>query len=342
MGHNTNRVGSAAHKRAVGEHAVVLGAGIAGLLAARVLSEFYDSVSVVERDQAPGHPTHRKGVPQGRHVHMFLSRGTQVLAELFPGLIDELGAAGAVIINDGDLSRFYVRTGHYELQRSGTLTDPTAVTLCLASRPFVESHLHRRVAALPNVALLDGHEVIEPVVEAQAVIGVRIVHRDNGAPTDLSAALVVDAMGRSARTPAFLEAMGYGRPPETRSTATLGYSSQLLGIPYGCIDKQMVVFNLGGGGKPGGLLLACENDTWMFAVGRTIDTGGAPPDFTTMLELAARALPPDIMAGLRQAHPPSATPRRCGDATTRCRDSPAGCSSSAMRCAAPIPCTGKA
>lgn len=159
------------------QHAIVLGAGIAGLLAARVLSDFYDSVSVIERDKAPGHPVHRKGVPQGRHVHMFLSRGTQVLAEHFPGLIDELRAAGATVINDGDLSRFYLRTGRYELQRSGTLTDPTAVTLCLASRPFVEFHVHRRVAALSNVTFLDGHDVIEPLAAGEAVTGARILHR---------------------------------------------------------------------------------------------------------------------------------------------------------------------
>ncbi|EUA29536.1 NAD(P)-binding Rossmann-like domain protein [Mycobacterium intracellulare] len=160
----------------------MLGAGIAGLLAARVLSDVYDSVCVIERDKTLGLPIHRTGVPQGRHIHNFLSRGTQVLAELFPGLIDELGAAGAVVIDDGDLSRLYVRAGRYELQRAGTLTDPTAVTLCLATRPFVESHVHRRVANLPNVRFLEGHEVIEPLTEANAIAGVRIVQHDNGTP----------------------------------------------------------------------------------------------------------------------------------------------------------------
>ncbi|OBB98695.1 FAD-dependent oxidoreductase [Mycobacterium sp. 852002-40037_SCH5390672] len=286
----------------VGEHAVVLGAGMAGLLTARVLSEFYDSVSVVERDTFLGHPAHRKGVPQGRHVHMFLGRGTQVLAELFPGVIDELGAAGAVVVTDGDLARFYVRVGRYELKRSGKFADPAAVTLCLASRPFVEFHVRRRVAGLSNVVVLDGHDVVEPLADGDVVTGVRIMRRDNGTVSDLPADLVVDAMGRAAHTPAFLDALGYGRPPETRSTATLGYSSQLLTMPKGCIDKQMVVFNLGGGGKPGGLLLACEHDTWMFAVGRTVEAGGAPADFAAMLGLAAAALPREIMDGLRQAH----------------------------------------
>ncbi len=75
-------------------HAVVLGAGIAGLLIARVLSEFYGSVTLVERDALPDRPDQRKGVPQGRHLHNFLSRGTQVLEELFPGLLPQLAAAG--------------------------------------------------------------------------------------------------------------------------------------------------------------------------------------------------------------------------------------------------------
>ena len=104
-----------------GEHAVVMGAGMAGLLVARVLSEFYRTVTVVERDALPDTPVARKGVPQGRHVHSCLSRGSQVMGELFPGLLDELAAAGAVVIDDGDLSRIYARVGRYELNRSGTL-----------------------------------------------------------------------------------------------------------------------------------------------------------------------------------------------------------------------------
>ncbi|WP_237162307.1 hypothetical protein [Mycolicibacterium fortuitum] len=86
-------------------HAVVLGAGIAGLLMARVLSEFYGSVTLVERDALPDRPDQRKGVPQGRHLHNFLSRGTQVLEELFPGLLPQLAAAGAVVDDGDDLSR---------------------------------------------------------------------------------------------------------------------------------------------------------------------------------------------------------------------------------------------
>ncbi|BBY56975.1 hypothetical protein [Mycolicibacterium sarraceniae] len=81
----------------LGSQAVVLGAGIAGLLAARVLSDFYGSVTVVDRDGLPDRAEQRTGVPQGRHLHSLLSRGTQAIGELFPGLLRELGAAGAVV-----------------------------------------------------------------------------------------------------------------------------------------------------------------------------------------------------------------------------------------------------
>ena len=79
----------------LGEHAVVLGASMGGLLAARVLADFYETVTVVERDVLPETSANRRGVPQGRHVHLLLGRGSQVLDELFPGFLDELVAAGA-------------------------------------------------------------------------------------------------------------------------------------------------------------------------------------------------------------------------------------------------------
>ena len=83
-----------------GERAVVLGASMAGLLAARVLADAYAQVTVVDRDELPEASTHRRGVPQGRHVHGLLARGQQALEELFPGLTAELVAHG---VPAGDL-----------------------------------------------------------------------------------------------------------------------------------------------------------------------------------------------------------------------------------------------
>src|SRR5947209_2123533 len=89
----------------LGERAVVLGASMGGLLAARVLADFFDTVTVFERDELSDDPVNRRGVPQGRHVHALLPRGARVLDELFPGLVAELVAAGAPVCDDGGLSR---------------------------------------------------------------------------------------------------------------------------------------------------------------------------------------------------------------------------------------------
>jgi phytoene dehydrogenase-like protein len=45
----------------IGKHAIVLGASMAGLAAARVLADAYQRVTVLERDTLPGAAAHRKG-----------------------------------------------------------------------------------------------------------------------------------------------------------------------------------------------------------------------------------------------------------------------------------------
>ena len=76
----------------IGEHAVVIGASMGGLLAARALSDFYAAVTVLERDTFPLSDVPRKGVPQGRHAHGLLARGRDVIENFFPGWTDEVVA----------------------------------------------------------------------------------------------------------------------------------------------------------------------------------------------------------------------------------------------------------
>lgn len=285
-----------------GSQAVVLGAGIAGLLAARVLSEFYASVVVVERDVLSDHPDQRKGVPQGRHLHQLLSRGTQILGELFPGLFDELVAAGAAVDQGDDLSRLYIRASGYELNPAGKLADPEPLAAYQASRPFVECHLRQRVAALGNVTIHDNHEAIEPLVTAEVVNGVRIINRDNDVTSTVDANLVVDATGRSARTPAFLETHGYGAPPEERIPSTGGYSSHLMRIAPGRLAQRLAFVN-NGSRAPGAMLVAYERDTWMLAIVRPAGDGNPPSDFAEMVAAAEQMFPESIAAALRDATP---------------------------------------
>jgi 2-polyprenyl-6-methoxyphenol hydroxylase-like FAD-dependent oxidoreductase len=284
----------------LGSRAVVLGAGMAGLLTARVLSDFYGSVTVLERDRLPDQPIHRKGVPQGRHLHQFLTRGTQVLGELFPGILDELVAAGAVI---NDPSRIYTRVDRYELDSTGKLADPQSLVYYQASRPFMEFHVRQHVAAIDNVTFLDGHEVVEPVITADAVTGVRVTNRNGGIATILDADLVVDAMGRTSRTPAFLERHGFGSPSEKQIAASWAYSGQLMNVPEGQIAQRMVSTIDHESSPSRLLLLAYEHNTWILAVGYAVGHGDPPTDFAELLATAEQFIPPAIMTGLRDATP---------------------------------------
>lgn len=287
--------------RQLGDHAVVLGAGMAGLLAAGVLSEFYATVTVVERDQLPVLPRQRRGIRQGEHLHSLLSRGTHTLEYLFPGFLDELVAGGATVLDDGDLSRIDACFGPYGLNRTKKFADPEALTMYLASRPFLEFHVRRRVHALGNVRFLDEHDVVEPIAATpNRITGVRLVDRATGDDTPLNADLVVDAMGRAARTPAFLEKLGYGRPEERRSTTHATYSSQLLHIPEGVIAERMVLFP---GKSMRGGLAAYEDGSWMLTAGRLAIDTDPPTDFAGMKAVMEEYAPLHVLAALRSAKP---------------------------------------
>jgi 2-polyprenyl-6-methoxyphenol hydroxylase-like FAD-dependent oxidoreductase len=287
----------------LGEQAVVCGAGMGGLLAARVLSEFYGTVTVVERDKLPEAADQRRGVPQGRHFHVLWSRGAEELARLFPGIHDDLIATGAEICDDGDLSRVSIRLAGHELSRAGKFSDPSSVKLHLLSRPLLESHVRQRVSAIDNVEILDGHDFVDPIApNSHLVTGANIVHRDSGAKRELNADLLVDAMGRSARTPAFLDALGCGRPVAERSKTNANYTSVLMRIPEGIIKERMT-FVVPEPKKPtGGAFSVYEHDTWIFTLTRLADNE-PPNDLTGMIRMATQFAPPALLRALKRGEP---------------------------------------
>lgn len=289
----------------LGERAVVLGASMSGLLAARVLTDFYRSVTVVERDVLSGHPEDRRGVPQGRHVHALLARGAQTLGELFPGILDELVADGAPVWDDAEYSRVYIALGGHLMPRSGkAVLDPKANAMYQASRPFLECHVRRRLRAVENVTILDGHDVVglTSTRDRERVTGVRVVRRDDGTDQELAADLVVDAMGRAAHTPAFLERLGYERPREQHIVTHTTYVSQTLRIPPETLSEMMTLISAAPGRPTGMFLVGYENDTWIFTVFGMV--GHEPPrDLTGMLSFARDYTPAHVCAAVRAGEP---------------------------------------
>lgn len=205
----------------VGERAVVLGASMAGLLAARVLADSYDEVLVVERDAITGTTTARKGVGQGRHVHGLLARGQQILDELFPGFTQEAVEAGVPTGDLGELRWFF---------NGRRLTPGTTGLICVsATRPVLESRVRERVVALPGVTLLERHDIVGLVADEgrDNITGVRVRSQEQGSEERMiDAGLVVDTTGRGSRTPVWLEGFGYERPDEERIRIDLSYTTR--------------------------------------------------------------------------------------------------------------------
>ena len=120
--------------RKIGDHAVVLGASMGGLLAARVLADAYQRVTVVDRDLLPERAADRQGVPQGRHAHALLARGAQILEELFPGLLADLAVAGVPVL--ASPRELWFSVGGHLLCLDGEGGDPGYLaSLAISRRP---------------------------------------------------------------------------------------------------------------------------------------------------------------------------------------------------------------
>jgi 2-polyprenyl-6-methoxyphenol hydroxylase-like FAD-dependent oxidoreductase len=289
----------------LGERAVVLGASIGGLLAARVLSDFYRTVTVIERDVLPTEIAQRRGVPQGRHVHALWPRGSQILDELFPGFLTELVADGCIVWDDGDFSKAYLSLGGHQFVRSGTMGNfQPRDCAYYPSRPFLESQVRQRVRAISNVTLMEGHDVVDLTsnVDRTRVTGALVTSRNSGDEQLLAADLVVDATGRGSRTPAFLDRLGYDRPVEQEVVMRLAYSSQLLRITPGMHNELLVLVGPVPERPTGMALFTYENNTWLLtAVGLV---GREPPaDLAGMLKFIEDCVPPSVLSALQHAEP---------------------------------------
>lgn len=288
------------------QHSVILGAGIAGLLAAAALADAGHRVSIIERDRLPDSASGRRGIPQGPHLHSLLAKGWQTMEELVPGLISDVVAAGAHVLDDPRLgARMHIQNGPYAFNRTDPVSDPAALATYQVTRPQLEYSLRRRVTALPNVGITDGHDVGELVADhPDRITGVTITDRHSGATRTLGADLVVDATGRATRTPSLLEQLGYKRPPQRSFTVHGVYYSQQITIPEQDSFPERLILVLPASGAGRGGLVAGENGIWTLTVAAHADEHPTPPQTSAdMLTLAEQFVPPHICPALRRAQP---------------------------------------
>lgn len=270
-----------------------------GLMAARVLSEYVDRVTVIEKDRYPAFGKNRKGVPQGHHLHGILARGLQVMEEFFPGLEAELIRAGA---QAGDL------VGDFRWYQHGCpkAKFESGLRGVLLTRPLLEGTVRNRVRRLPNVTVLEGCAVqgLLATPDHSQVTGVHYTHSGDQFGSRLEADLVVDATGRGSRTPRWLKALGYTPPVEDTITIKLGYATRSyrrhpsdldgdIGVSISAIPPDEL---------HAGAMIAVEKDRWMVMLGGML--GDHPPtDEDGYLAFAKGLVQPDIYDIIKQAEP---------------------------------------
>jgi 2-polyprenyl-6-methoxyphenol hydroxylase-like FAD-dependent oxidoreductase len=288
----------------VGRSAVVLGAGMAGLLAARVLAEGYARVTLVDRDRLEATTQPRKGVPQGRHTHLLVPRGTQVLGELFPGLVDELVTGGMPVIRD--LSEMHFSPGGHLLRLVGRPDQPF---ICQAARPWLEAAVRERVRALPGVDIVERAEIVGLVTTADRdrVTGVRVHRPDtrsaDGAGAVIDADLVVDATGRGSRAPAWLQSMGFDRPVEDRLDVRLAYASRHLRLHAEALRGRRMISIGAQPDHPVGFVLVEQGPERWILTALGYDQHHPPTDPEGFLAFVEAIAPPDVSAAIRDADP---------------------------------------
>lgn len=276
----------------------MIGASVAGLLAAAALSGTFSRVTVYERDALPAQPEPRRGVPQCRQLHALQARGVQALDELLPGLRDELVAAGGVLADmQGDthwyLDDYLLKPALSGLQSIGM------------SRIRLEWLIRSRVTALPGVTITGATDVVRLAAAGGRVTGVtvRAARTPGAAEETVAADLVVDAAGRASRTPVWLRELGRAAPATTRVRAGVTYVSRVYRRDPKQLDGRFGALCTPYPGRPfGGAVLRQEDDRWMALIMGM--TGTEPPaDDSGMIEFAAAFSAPDIATVMRESEP---------------------------------------
>jgi 2-polyprenyl-6-methoxyphenol hydroxylase-like FAD-dependent oxidoreductase len=279
-------------------HAVVMGAGMAGLAMAQALLAGFDRVTVVERDRLPAGAGHRRGVPQDRHLHLLLPAGASALEELFPGLGEELRHGGALFA-DTDRLRLCLNGHRLAPGRSGE-------HMVLASRPFVEATVRRRVAAEPSVSVREGDRVSGLAVSdgGDRVSGVELHASSRDVVTEhLPAELVVDCSGRGTPVPRWLDELGYQPPAVDELDVQVRYVTRRYELPDDVLDgDHHVLIGPARQDPRGGAMTNVEDGTWLVTL---FSMGGepVPRDEEAFARFAAELPIDDIHRAIRTGAP---------------------------------------
>jgi 2-polyprenyl-6-methoxyphenol hydroxylase-like FAD-dependent oxidoreductase len=294
--------------------AVVVGAGMAGLAAAKAIAPHFEKVTVFDRDSLPDAPAPRSGTPQARHSHALLVGGHLALDRLFPGVEIDLTEAGAV--------RMRLRRD-FRLELPGFDPFPQrdfGYDQFALSRPVLERVCRRRVEQEPNIEIRSRARVTEVIASADNSRAAGVRFEDvRGTPGSLAADLVVDASGRISLTQGFLEAIGSPRPPVAEIGLDQAYSTAIFEKPEDAPTDWLAVMHAPTPPQSSryGVLLPMEGGRWTVSLAE--NHGNAPPgDLDGFREFVASFRTRTIHRAIRRARPIGGIARFRMSCSVRC------------------------
>lgn len=257
----------------LGDRAIVVGGGMSGLFSARVLSDHFDEVIVLDRDEEPTTDQPRGTVPQGHHFHVLLPGGLDAMTEWFPGFIDDLVDTGSVEMQFGrDFYAYTPQGKSYSIQSHVPDPADNGAMTYVQTRPQLELNVRRRVASVANISLRYRALVDGPLTADDRVVGVQLRDGDS-----ITADLVVDASGRNSCTARWLPDLGFEIAPETYVNCDVSYAS-LICEPsnWDAFEGSVTFFMPSGEGvqaSRGGAIVKLPHGKWLVSLlGRYGDT----------------------------------------------------------------------
>ena len=273
--------------------AIVVGGSIAGLLAAHVLSKYFEEVTIIEKDRYSDDDTVRKGVPQANHVHILLVKGKMILENFFPELEKDLLKRGANKIDFLDDSRYRLPSGWAPKFKSGIIT-------FACTRTLLENAIRYQIKKNPKIKTEQGVHVTSLGLEKQNKI---YVNTKDG--KEIQGDLIVDCTGRNTKMPTWLEDIGFPKPKETKIDSFIRYSTRRYIPPKKDRDwKMLVILNKPTSNPRIGGIYPIEDGKWLVGL-YSIGKDHPPTDEEGFLEFTKHLESQEIYESLKDAVPDS-------------------------------------
>jgi flavin-dependent dehydrogenase len=281
------------------KHAIIIGGSIAGMISAQVLSKYFDTVTIIEKDRIESLET-RNGTPQANHIHTLLVRGKKVFAEIFPEFEKDMMESGALNLD-------FIFDGQYFVDGYWTPRFTSGLDSYFSSRILLEFTIRKQIRKNNKIKFMQGMFVTGLVSENKRIMGVKTkTGTDFSSEEILHGDIIVDASGRNSNTPEWLQDIGYSKPEETHVESNIGYATRCYKIPKEFKDLRqfIVILNHPPVQPKMGGILPIEEGKWkvtMYSIGRDMPSTSE----TEFLEFAKTLADSKVYDMIKNAEPES-------------------------------------